>query len=1038
MIPRRARVCIVAPEFIGPFPNGGVGTACYWEASSLAAAGFDVTVLYTGPTDRETPEHWERTYAAGAFDYVDLMKWARGSGDAVAVERVQHPCAEARTSELVLRYLRTNPFDLLLFQEFLGHGARTLQARRSGDALADVPAAVTLHSCRQWIYQGMQRTSASRDDLHVDFLERESARLADYVNAPSQHMSDWVQAHWRLEAPATVVPYCFDASTEGTAPQIEHAGPFEHLVFFGRLETRKGIQLLCRALAASPDARGPVRKVTFLGKRSTVEGRPSEDFIRETLAAVQGLEIEIIDTFGSFEALEWIGQQRGTLVVAPSMVDNLPYAVIELFTRRIPFITTKIGGIPEIVGPDNDHVLAEATVDGLASRLAQVHRDGCLAVDYRRGYSSAGATADHVDYVYSMLRWRQAAARPSAELCDVVLVDAEESDIDIIRDTFLTSDPTAYDARFVSWDTWRHTRNTSPAIFVAASVTPLAGLVRRMLNALQDSRVDVASSYYTRQSTDETADVAPLGASLECGWAANVFGGPCLIAAPSAFDAIKRGCRGTFRFWPAYAAAACARLGSALLPEVLYTVNADAADASPQDVDTVLGLYATNAVGSIDLGWVLKAARHGSPSGQTTAESAGRALYDRLLAIPEVALKGLAGMDLNHSDPMLDSLLRVRAQLRELVGRWTVTVPRVFVYGAGEHTRAILALEPELGRFIAGFVDRRTVSEFLGRPCVRPDDVTSNMADVILYSSREFERDMYTQVAHLAIEHIMLYSASPAPRTASNEAISATAMQLRRRLKHTSAPVDGLRAMYKPPAWATGYISGGDTEFLLELVTGVRPESVLELGVASGASSAALLFALDHLPPTANGRSLLSCDVRPSCYFDNTRGTGSAVDEMYPGHQTRWTLNTDTDARRLSQSIAPATFDLLFIDANHSHPWPLLDLLHLVHVAKPGAWVALHDIQLPILNPSYQVYGPMWLFDAWPFDKEHGLDGSRNIGAVQLPDDLRQLVPMARELFERSWEHAPTAWDVSLPEIFRQLADSLEPKLKRLAPAVGQ
>ena len=49
------RICVVSPEFIGPFPNGGVGTAGYWEAHTLGAAGYDVTVLYTGPTERESP-----------------------------------------------------------------------------------------------------------------------------------------------------------------------------------------------------------------------------------------------------------------------------------------------------------------------------------------------------------------------------------------------------------------------------------------------------------------------------------------------------------------------------------------------------------------------------------------------------------------------------------------------------------------------------------------------------------------------------------------------------------------------------------------------------------------------------------------------------------------------------------------------------------------------------------------------------------------------------------------------------------------------
>ncbi len=74
----------------------------------------------------------------------------------------------------------------------------------------------------------------------------------------------------------------------------------------------------------------------------------------------------------------------------------------------------------------------------------------------------------------------------------------------------------------------------------------------------------------------------------------------------------------------------------------------------------------------------------------------------------------------------------------------------------------------------------------------------------------------------------------------------------------------------------------------------------------------------------------------------------------------------------------------------------------------------------------------MWLFDAWPFDKVHGVDGSRNIGAVRLPDDLRQLVPMSLELLDRPWEHAPTTWHVALPEVFADLGGVLH---KRLAAA---
>jgi predicted O-methyltransferase YrrM len=251
---------------------------------------------------------------------------------------------------------------------------------------------------------------------------------------------------------------------------------------------------------------------------------------------------------------------------------------------------------------------------------------------------------------------------------------------------------------------------------------------------------------------------------------------------------------------------------------------------------------------------------------------------------------------------------------------------------------------------------------------------------------------------------------------------------MRKRFGHEDADLAGLHELQqRRPAWVQGGISGGDAEFLLELVSGVRPHSVLELGVASGASSAALLFALDRLGHET--RVLHSCDVRGTCYFDAERATGSAVDEMYPQRRTRWVLDTNSDARRISQALPAASMDLSFIDANHSHPWPLLDLLHIAVIARPCSWIALHDIELPTLHPQYQVHGPQWLFQAWPFNKVHGVDGSVNIGAVQLPADLRDLVPLSLALLERPWEHTPTSWHVALPDVFSEVSRALKPRL---------
>jgi len=234
------------------------------------------------------------------------------------------------------------------------------------------------------------------------------------------------------------------------------------------------------------------------------------------------------------------------------------------------------------------------------------------------------------------------------------------------------------------------------------------------------------------------------------------------------------------------------------------------------------------------------------------------------------------------------------------------------------------------------------------------------------------------------------------------------------------------------PAWVRGATPTGDALFLREMVATHQPEHLLELGVASGVSSAWLLHALDALPEVAGQRLLRSCDVNAACYFDPGRATGEAVRTMYPQPRSRWILDTDTDARRLSQSLPPQSVDLTFIDANHYHPWPLLDLLHVSVLARPGSWVILHDINLPEVAPQFAAWGARHLFEAWPFESVTG-GLQRNIGAVRLPDDLSRLLPMAFALLALPWEHAPTRWHVALPAPFDRLQDALDDQLDAVA-----
>src|SRR5688572_26546036 len=71
---RNARVCIVSNEFVGPSRNGGIGTAYTVLADTLAAAGHEVTCLYTQGEECSSHDmgHWQAQYRQRGIQLVPL------------------------------------------------------------------------------------------------------------------------------------------------------------------------------------------------------------------------------------------------------------------------------------------------------------------------------------------------------------------------------------------------------------------------------------------------------------------------------------------------------------------------------------------------------------------------------------------------------------------------------------------------------------------------------------------------------------------------------------------------------------------------------------------------------------------------------------------------------------------------------------------------------------------------------------------------------------------------------------------------------
>lgn len=359
----RARVAIASYEFVGVVRNGGIGTASTELALALARDGHEVDMIFTGGGE-----------VGGEAGFEGWREHYREQG--VNLERAPHQVGEtcdsvihsAEHSLALYRMLKARdeerPYDAIHFVESLGHGFYSLLAKRNGLAFERATTVVCTHSARRWLAEAHQTPFAHPAELSDEFLENRSLELADVVVSPSAHLLSWLRDRGApLPERSYVQQYvtCFDRRK--VAPP--EPAPLEELVFFGRLEARKGIYSFCDALdllAADPPA--GLKRVAFLGKESV-----SREYLAER-AAAWPWPWEVHSDLDRDAALEYLSAP-GRLAVMASTMDNSPNVVYEALGLGLAFLASRGGGTGELVHPDD---FERVTYDPRDPELREVDR----------------------------------------------------------------------------------------------------------------------------------------------------------------------------------------------------------------------------------------------------------------------------------------------------------------------------------------------------------------------------------------------------------------------------------------------------------------------------------------------------------------------------------------------------------------------------------------------------------------------------------------------------------------------------------------
>ena len=393
-------VCIVTPDILGPVRNGGIGTACYHFATALARAGRKVSILYTGGSLSEPRRlHWRDHYAKLSITFLSI-------DDTPPIDRhIWGGTWFLDTSWRIFEFLRTKRFECVHFQDWQANGFWSIRAKKLGMAFQNTVLTVTMHSCSKWIAEGMSSFPPKPVEYaKLVWCETSCMEDCDTLLSPSQHMFEWAKANnIVLPADHRTMPYVMPPS-EATQP----AGSIDdaHLIFFGRLETRKGLHMFGDALRRLAKEGGLPSKVTFLGKHAEVDGTTSQDYIAALQADLPVITFSTITDFDTFQAQDFV-RKSGGVVVIPSLLDNYPLVVLECILNKLPFFAAATGGIVEMVDPA---ILFQPNVQD----FARVLKDRG-SIDHRtlqHQYNRGAAGTQWIDF-HDNLRATHVASRPA-------------------------------------------------------------------------------------------------------------------------------------------------------------------------------------------------------------------------------------------------------------------------------------------------------------------------------------------------------------------------------------------------------------------------------------------------------------------------------------------------------------------------------------------------------------------------------------------------------------------------------------------------
>lgn len=194
------------------------------------------------------------------------------------------------------------------------------------------------------LYMGAEAVLARRTDAFLFESEYVAERHRSFVGGPEQ-----------------VTRIVHNGLADAEFAPLERVDDAFDLLYVGELREAKGLPYLLEALVRLR-AEGRALRLLMVGSG------PDAESLRQT---VDRLGLSGAASFEPPQAIRSV-LARGRILVVPSLAESLPYVVLEAAAAQQPLVATRVGGIPEIFGPNADDLVPARDAAALATGIRRV------------------------------------------------------------------------------------------------------------------------------------------------------------------------------------------------------------------------------------------------------------------------------------------------------------------------------------------------------------------------------------------------------------------------------------------------------------------------------------------------------------------------------------------------------------------------------------------------------------------------------------------------------------------------------------------